>query len=65
MPDGSQSCSGTTSQALRLLRATFPTAAKVGDLIVVDIGRNKYRLITVVHFNRRKVYISHGLTRPE
>ena len=47
------------------LRATFPTADKVGDLIVFNIGGNKYRLITSIHFNRSKVYIRHVLTHPE
>ncbi len=47
------------------LRSTFPTADKVGDLIVFDIGGNKYRLIASVHFNRGKVYIRHVLTHSE
>jgi mRNA interferase HigB len=46
-------------------RATFPTAGKVGDVIVFNIGGNKYRLITAIHFNRRKVYIRHVLTHQE
>ena len=44
------------------LRTTFPSADKVGDLIVFNIGGNKYRLIASVHFNRGKVYIRHLLT---
>src|SRR5438094_11297 len=47
------------------LRATFPTADKVGDLIVFNISGNKYRLVTAIHFNRRKVYIRHVLTNQE
>ena len=47
------------------LRATFPTADKVGDLIVFNIGGNKYRLITSIHFSRGKVYIRHVLTHQE
>jgi mRNA interferase HigB len=47
------------------LRITFPSADKVGDLIVFNIGGNKYRLITSVHFNRGKVYIRHVLTHAE
>ena len=47
------------------LRATFPTADKVGDWIVFNIGGNKYRLIASIHFNRGKVYIRHVLTHPE
>jgi mRNA interferase HigB len=47
------------------LRSTFPSADKVGDLIVFNIGGNKYRLIASIHFNRGKVYIRHILTHKE
>jgi mRNA interferase HigB len=47
------------------VRATFPSADMVGDLIVFNIGGNKYRLVTSVHFNRDKVYIRHVLTHQE
>jgi mRNA interferase HigB len=47
------------------LRDTFPTADKIGDLIVFNIGGNKYRLIVSIHFNRNKVYIRHVLTHAE
>jgi len=47
------------------LRATFPSADKVGELIVFNISGNKYRLITSIHFNRRKVYIRDVLTHSE
>ncbi|MGE4093428.1 MAG: type II toxin-antitoxin system HigB family toxin [Candidatus Binatia bacterium] len=44
------------------LRATFPSADAVGDLIVFNVGGNKYRLIASIHFNRGKVYVRHILT---
>jgi mRNA interferase HigB len=47
------------------LRAVFPSADKVEDWIVFNIGGNKYRLIASIHFNRRKVYIRHVLTHQE
>ncbi len=47
------------------LRATFPSVDKVGNLIVFNIGGNKYRLIASIHFNRGKVYIRHVLTHSE
>ena len=47
------------------LRSTFPSADKVGNLIVFNIGGNKYRLITSVHFNRAKIYIRYVLTHKE
>jgi len=47
------------------LRSTFPSADKVGELIVFNIAGNKYRLIASIHFNRGKVYIRHVLTHAE
>jgi len=55
----------TDFASFEALRATFPTADKVGDLIVFNIGGNKYRLIASVHFNRGKVYVRHVLTHEE
>lgn len=47
------------------LRSVFPSVDQVGDLTVFNIGGNKYRLITSVHFNRDKIYIRHVLTHLE
>jgi len=47
------------------LRQIFPSADKVGKLIVFNIGGNKYRLIASIHFNRQKVYVRHLLTHGE
>ncbi len=47
------------------LRLTFPSADKVGKLTVFNIGGNKYRLITAIHFNRQKIYVRHVLTHKE
>jgi mRNA interferase HigB len=47
------------------LRAVFTSADLVNNLIVFNIGGNKYRLITSVHFNRQKIYIRHILTHSE
>ncbi len=47
------------------LRITFPSADKVKELVVFNIGGNKYRLIASIHFNRGKVYIRHVLTHKE
>lgn len=55
----------TDFQDFSELRMAFPSADKVGKWIVFNIGGNKYRLITAIHFNRRKVYISRILTHTE
>ena len=44
------------------LRATFASADYVDPWTVFNIGGNKFRLIAVIHYNRRKVYIRHVLT---
>lgn len=47
------------------LKKSFNTVDKVGDLFVFDIAGNKLRLITHIHFHRKKVYIRHILTHKE
>ena len=55
----------TELQRFAELREVFPSADKVQDWIVFNIGGNKYRLIASIHFNRGKVYIRHVLTHTE
>ncbi len=52
-------------ESFHALRKIFPSADKVGNLIVFNIGGNKYRLIASIHFNRQKVYVRHILTHNE
>jgi len=47
------------------LRKTFGSADYVDPFTVFNIGGNRYRLIAVVHYNRRKVYIRQVLTHAE
>jgi len=47
------------------LRKTFPTADHVGKFTVFDIGGNKARLITAIHYNRKIIYIRHVLSHKE
>ena len=47
------------------LRVAFPSADKVGDLVVFNVGGNKYRLVVSIHFSRGKVYIRHVLAHQE
>ncbi len=47
------------------LRAEFPSADQVGQLIVFNIGGNRFRLIASIHFNRGKVFIRHVFTHVE
>ena len=47
------------------LQRVFARADQVGNLVVFNIGGNKYRLIAAIHFNRQKVYVRHILTHAE
>lgn len=47
------------------LRRTFPSADQVGSCTVFDIGGNKYRLVTVIHYNTGKVFVRKALTHKQ
>lgn len=47
------------------VRRTFNTADQVGRFTVFDIGGNNFRLIAVIHFDRRRLYVRHVLTHAE
>jgi len=47
------------------LRRTFGSADYVPPYTIFDVGGNKYRIVTAIHYNRRKVYIRHVLTHAE
>ncbi len=51
--------------SLNELRQVFPNADRVGKLTVFNIGGNKARLITAIHYNRRRIYIRGILTHEE
>lgn len=47
------------------LRADFPAADRVNDLVVFNVGGNKYRLIADVRFERALVFVKAVLTHRE
>jgi mRNA interferase HigB len=49
----------------RVARADFPHADPVDKFTVFNIKKSEYRLITVVHYNRFKVYVRAVLTHEE
>ena len=52
-------------QNLVELREMFPSADLVSNFTVFNIGGNKHRLITAIHYNRHKVFIRAVLTHAE
>ena len=47
------------------LRSFFPSADQVGKLTVFNVGGNKVRLVTAIHYNRKKVYVRAVLSHEE
>lgn len=47
------------------IRKIFGAADYVAPYTIFDVGGNKYRVITVIHYNRRRVFIRHVFTHPE
>lgn len=47
------------------IRTIFGRADYVAPYTVFDVGGNKFRVITVIHYNRKRVYIRHVLTHQE
>jgi mRNA interferase HigB len=47
------------------VREMFPSSDQVGKFTVFNIGGNKVRLITAIHYNRRKIYVRVVLTHSE
>jgi mRNA interferase HigB len=47
------------------VRATFPSADMIGEVLVFDLGHSRYRLITTVFFATREIYVKALLTHKE
>lgn len=54
-----------TFESFAELRQVFPSADQVGNLTVFNIGGNKTRLISAIHYNRNRLYIRSMLTHHE
>ena len=55
----------STFRGFAELRRTFNSVDRVDDFYVFDIGGNKYRLITAIHFNRQVIFIRHVFTHAQ
>ena len=58
-------CKRTNFENFAHLKATFGSIDKVGKFTVVDIGGNKWRLITIVNYSTHKIYVRDVLTHDE
>lgn len=57
-----QLCKKSDFESFARLKQTFGSVDKVGRFTVFNIGGNKYRLVAVVHYRFKKIYIRHVLT---
>jgi len=47
------------------IKRTFGAADYFAPYTIFDMGGNKFRVITVIHYNRGRVYIRQVFTHPE
>lgn len=47
------------------LKRTFRSVDYVPKFTVFDVGGNNVRVITVIHYNRQRLYVRHVFTHPE
>ncbi|MCE3607590.1 type II toxin-antitoxin system HigB family toxin [Massilia sp. P8910] len=47
------------------LKLTFHATDKVGDYYIFNVGGNKYRIVTSIHFNSQQLFIRHVFTHKD
>lgn len=47
------------------LKTLFNAVDKVGEFFVFDVGGNKFRVITAIHFNTQTLYVRQVFTHAE
>lgn len=58
-------CKASSFEGFSDLKRAFNAVDKVGKYTVFDIGGNKWRVIAVVHYSTRKIYVRDVLTHDE
>lgn len=44
---------------------TFGSADYVDGFTIFDVGGNRYRIVTVVHYDKQRLYVRHVMTHAE
>jgi mRNA interferase HigB len=47
------------------IKRTFRSADYVAPFTILDVGGNRYRVVTVIHYNRGRVYVRHVFTHAD
>ena len=58
-------CKNTEFRNFAELKNAFGSIDTVGKFTVFDIGGNKSRLISIIHYERRKIYVRAILTHKD
>ncbi len=55
----------TNYRDFNALKETFRTADYVAPFTIFDIGGNRFRVVTAIHYNRGYVYVRHVFTHAD
>jgi mRNA interferase HigB len=47
------------------VRETYSNASAVGKFVVFNVGGNKFRIITIIHYNKSTIFIRYVMTHEE
>jgi len=47
------------------VKGTFGAADYVAPYTIFNVGGNKFRIITAIHYNRERIYVRYVFTHPE
>jgi mRNA interferase HigB len=51
--------------AFNSIKTTFGAADYVAPYTIFDVGGNKFRVVAVIHYDRRRVYVRHVFTHAD
>ncbi|MGH8553496.1 MAG: type II toxin-antitoxin system HigB family toxin [Methylococcales bacterium] len=57
--------SSTEAFSFPMLRKSFASADYVDGFTIFDVGRNRYRIVTVIHYDKRRLYVRRVMTHTE
>lgn len=65
MQDWRRVVEASTFASFAEIKRTFNATDRVDPYYVFDIGGNKYRIVTAIHFNTQVLYVRHVFTHKE
>ena len=65
LQDGSLRLGQCSAASFPELRQTFGSADYVDGFVIFDVGGTKYRIATVIHFDKQRAYVRAVMTHAE